>query len=240
MRELIDAIEEADVPDRYAFSFVPDGPSPFVACLAGVDEIDGVVDVTARAVKLNPRRVAPEIIVTEDELFVGDLESEIWARVGWSPTLDQERLTSIFGETLAERIVVGFRSPDPNATALGAIEVADSVMPANTLERSEASESFVVEIDEEAFAGLPSDGESDDVGPALDQIRLVVTATPEGLVTSTVVTAGSDSESYANYVIHVTYDDVPGVLVPPFEDQRHTSLSDLQYPDAQSSCAFGQ
>lgn len=239
VRELIDVIERVDVPDRYAFSFVPDSPSPFVACLAGVDEIDGVVDAAARAVQLKPRRAAPEVIVTEDELFVADLESQIWAKAEWSPSLDQGLLTSIFGETLAERIVVGVRSPDPNATALGAIEVADSVMPVGASD-TRAVESFVVEIDEEALAGLASADVSDDSGPAIEEIRLVVTATPEGLVTSTAVTTGSVSESYANYVIHVSYENVPGVVLPPSENQRPVSLSDLQYPDAQSSCSFGQ
>ncbi len=239
VRPLVDAIERADSPARYRFNFVPASPSPFVACLAGVDEIEGVLDVGAGAIRLQPRREAPEILVTTTELLVARAGSESWMSTPWDPAMDGGLLAAIFGETMAGRILVGFRSPDPNAIAMAAIDIADSVVPAST-PRGSVGESLEIVVNQREFADRTGDltGDAEDGLPP--PLRLIVSATQEGLVTSIFVNAGPDGDSTTNYAISASYDDIPRLVIPSEELREATALEEVEYPDAQSSCAFGQ
>ena len=239
VRPLVDAIETADSPARYRFNFVPASPSPFVACLAGIDEIEGVLDVDAGAIRLQPRRNAPEILVTTTELLVATADSDTWVSTPWDPAMDQEVLEAIFGETLAGRIVVGFRAPDPNTTAIAAIDVAESVLPVAT-PPTVMGESFEILVDQREFADQTADATSGSADRSVPLLRLTVSATKEGLVTSIFVDAGTDGGSTTNYAISATYEDVPSLLIPPEAQREATTLAEIDYPDAQSSCAFGQ
>ena len=239
VRPLVDAIEEAGSPARYRFNFVPASPSPFVACLAGIDEIEGVLDVGAGAIRLQPRREAPEILVTTTELLVARADSETWMSTSWDPAMDRELLEVIFGETLAGRIVVGFRAPDPNAIAMAAIDVADSVLPVSTPPGA-LGESFEILVNQREFADRTGDSTGDSDDGSVPRLRLIVSATQEGLVTSIFVDAGPDGDSTTNYAISATYEDVPSLLIPPEAQREPTTLEEIDYPDAQSSCAFGQ
>jgi len=222
VRPLVDAIEEAGSPARYRFNFVPASPSPFVACLAGID-----------------RREAPEILVTTTELLVARADSETWMSTSWDPAMDRELLEVIFGETLAGRIVVGFRAPDPNAIAMAAIDVADSVLPVSTPPGA-LGESFEILVNQREFADRTGDSTGDSDDGSVPRLRLIVSATQEGLVTSIFVDAGPDGDSTTNYAISATYEDVPSLLIPPEAQREPTTLEEIDYPDAQSSCAFGQ
>ena len=239
VRPLVDAIEKAGSPARYRFNFVPASPSPFVACLAGIDEIEGVLDVGAGAIRLQPRRNAPEVLVTTTELLVARADSETWMSTPWDPAMDRELLEAIFGETMAGRIVVGFRAPDPNAIAVAAIDVADSVLPIAT-PLTAMGESFEILVNQREFADLTADSTGDGASGSAPQLRLTVSATQDGLVTSILVDAGPDGDSATNYAISATYEDAPRLVIPPQAQQEPATLEEIEYPDAQSSCAFGR
>lgn len=234
---LVDAVEEAEIPDRWEFSYVPTVPSAFMACLSGVDEIDGVLDLDARAIWLQPRRDAPPIIVTETEVLVSAGATGTWSATAWHPSLDTEALSSVFGETLGGLVATGFRAPDLNTTVRAAVSIADRV-ERTTTPPGAVGDSLEIVMNAQRFADeLASDGSVDASDPA-PAPRLLATINDTGLVTSMVVAVGESTIAGANYSYVASYTGVAPLVLPSDADRTDRALADVRYPTPEESCIF--
>ena len=234
---VIQRLEAVEPMRRWTFSYRPDSPSPYLACLQGIDEITGSVDVAEGIVWLQPSRDAPAIAVTEDTIAVPDPEIPgSWLATPW-PTKDDEALTDMFGETLAGHIRTGLRLPDPNMTVMEMFTVATSVETADD-NRQEGSDTLVIVADIERF----NDAANSDVEP-LDALTVTAVVDPTGRVTTMIVDASPIAQSESTsphrnrYAITANYDGLD-----PFDAAPTNAVivdpADLQYPNPQSSCEF--
>lgn len=51
---IVDRILTADPLGRWTFTYQPDTASPYLACLGGIDEVQGVIDVSDNVLRLEP------------------------------------------------------------------------------------------------------------------------------------------------------------------------------------------
>ena len=139
---IVDRILAADPIERWAFLYQPDTASPYLACLGGVDEVQGVIDVGNKVLSLEPNRDAPPVTVTDASVLVPDpREPETWHEISRTPTLDPAQLQPIFGEVLAGYIATGLRAPDLNMITQAAIDIATSVEATDPRSSSPATQS---------------------------------------------------------------------------------------------------
>ncbi len=61
---IVDRMRAAPEVRRWTFTYQPRSGSPYVACLTGIDEIEGSVDLDSGAIELTPNRDAPPIAIT--------------------------------------------------------------------------------------------------------------------------------------------------------------------------------
>lgn len=228
---VVDALLAAEVPRQYQSTYVPASPSPYLACLEGVEEVEVSVDWDLGVVRLQPRRDAPAVFVTETTIVVDHQDSP--DVVVWSADLDSDSLSEVFGTSLGAFIETGIRSPDPNATIEALIDIAVSVQLTQP-PRGLVGEAIAITVDRNQF-NTASNREDGSRSP-----RIVATIDGNGLVTGFLVsdpTAGSDPVPVTNYAVVIDYGPAPTLRVPQVEEGR-SSVDDIAYPSAETSCQF--
>ncbi len=238
---VIERMDTADPTLRWRFTYRPDSPSPYLACLQGIDEITGDVDVAEGVLWLQPHRNAPAIALTERKIAVPDPDSPgSWLAVPW-PSTDNETLSNLLGETLAGHAATGLRLPDPNMTVTEILTVASSVETMGTTTPN-GSNTLSITVDVERFNNRRSEA-SDSTADPLEFLTVTAVIDPAGRVTTMIVDASQpvpneESSPHGDrYIITAEYDDLDPIEAAP---RRSTTVStaDLRYPDAQSSCEF--
>lgn len=242
VRPIVERIRGAPTPSRWAFTYHPDSASPYLACLNGIDEASGTVDLETGIMFVRPDRDAPPIIVTNSSFMVatGTDPGDPWNEVRFGPEDDPAPLLPLFGEVLANLVATGIRAPDLNMTALAAIVIATAVEP-DTPPAGAIGDTFRITVDPERYLGdleangvVAADGEQGRVP------SFTVTADVHGRVTSLVVDAsptGAASGSADRYLVTATY-ETAAITVPARRDRRLTGLASLNYPTATTSCTF--
>ncbi len=241
VRPVVERLDKAVVPPRWSFRYIPNSASPFLACLAGIDEVSGVMDIENGVVFLEPNRDAPPIVVTDTSFMIAanNSGSRQWTEVPWNAENDRRSLAPLFGDVLTGFIADGIRAPDLNLTALAAVSIAESVEPADT-PIGLVGDSFTVTMDSERYrAELEAEG-----APVPDQTpSLTATVNPDGLVIAlaigTAASSPADDEPHGSgYFVTAAFDEVNPVLVPDAAIRRTTSLSAVLYPGPDESCSF--
>ena len=238
---VIERMDTADPILQWRFTYRPDSPSPYLACLQGIDEITGDVDVADGVLWLQPHRDAPAIAVTERTIAVPDPHSPgSWLAAPW-PSTDNEALSNLLGETLAGHAATGLRLPDPNMTVTEILTVASSVETTGTTTPN-GSNTLSITVDVERFNNRRSEA-SDSTADPLEFLTVTAVIDPAGRVTTMIVDASQpvpneESSPHGDrYIITAEYDNLDPIEAAP---RRSTTVSaaDLRYPDAQSSCEF--
>lgn len=245
VRPILERLERTPAPARWSFRYMPISASPYIACLGGIDEVDGAVDTVAGLLLIEPNRDAAPIIVTNSSFMIrsDSQELENWDEVQSLDNDVRATLTPKLGEVLAGFVEDGLRLPDPKMTALAAVEIAESVKPAET-PSGLTGDSFTVVVDPDQFiAELEAGG----LRPSEDDLDLIPTVTVSvddtGLVTGLVIrttSTGSEEEGGGGYVVATNYGDITPLQLPGRLQRRPVDLVDLSYPSPNESCAFGQ
>ena len=228
---VVDALRAAEVPRQYRSTYVPESPSAYLACLQGVEEIEMTVDWDLGVVRLQPRRDAPAVFVTETTIVVDHQAAAV--ALPWSADLDADSLGDVFGTSLGAFIETGIRSPDPNATVEALIDIAVSVQltqPPSGL----VGDAIVITIDANQF-NTASNRENGAPAP-----RFIATIDANGLVTGFLVSdpkADSGPDPVTSYAVVTEYEPAPTLGVPQAE-QALSSIHDVAYPSAETSCRF--
>lgn len=228
---VVDALRAAEVPRQYRSTYVPASPSPYLACLQGVEEVEVSVDWDLGVVRLQPRRDAPAVFVTETTIVVDHQDSP--DALAWSADLDSDSLADVFGTSLGTFIETGIRSPDPNATIDALIDIAVSVQLTRP-PRGFVGDAITITVDRSQFNTASS---REDGSPAP---RIIATIDGNGLVTGLLVsdpTADTDPDPVTNYAVVTDYQPAPTLRVPQV-DERRSSVDDIAYPPAETSCQF--
>lgn len=245
VESIVQSVSDAPRPERWAFTYQPDSASPFVSCLAGIDEVFGVVDLVGGAMKVEPRRSAPSIIVSGDAILMASDAPNgdgPWHELNLQPADRRAQLLATFGEVLTGYIVTGARTPDLNTTAIAALDIATTVTIGNP-PSGVAGEAFQITVDAESYlAVLEANGttlsETD-----RDRIPMFTIVVDDlGRVTAIVVdTSPDDPEERTDsdrYIVTANY-DVETINIPDEGDRRRTDIASLNYPTPEESCVFG-
>lgn len=228
---VVNVVRSADIPRQYEYVYMPASPSPFLACLDGVDWVEASVDWDRGIIRLQPRRDAPAIFVTDEIVVVMHPGTpDVFA---WSTDLDSEPLADVFGTSVATFIETGTRAPDPNTTIEAMLDIAVDVRVAPT-PVGIVGQTITITVDPDRF-NAGSDREAGQPAPA-------ITATVDGggLVTGYVVSdpsAASQRDVAANYSVLVDYAPSQQLSVPDVGSERLT-IDEVDYPTAQDSCEF--
>lgn len=245
VRPTVDRLEQTPAPKRWSFRYTPISASPYVACLGGVDEVDGAIDTTAGLMVLEPNREAPPIIVTDSSFMIrpDSLELENWDEVQLPDGDVRTILTPILGEVLAGFVADGVRLPDPKMTALAAVEIAESVKPSESLPGLTGDSFTVIVNDDQFIAELKAGG----LIPTEDDLARIPTITVSlddvGRVTQLIIRTpetGNEDHSDRGYVLTTEYGDVTPAQLPSPGQRQLVQLNDLDYPSPNESCAFGR
>lgn len=240
---IVDRMRAAPDVRRWTFTYQPSSGSPHVACLTGIDEIEGSVDLDSGAIELTPNRDAPPIVITANSILVaantGD--GQPWNEISLLDDLGRDRLDEVFGPTLAGFIANGTREPHPTTTALAAVDVAASVRrDTSSVERTDTIH-ITVDADDYRQA-LASEGQQQT--PTEPTPQLLVTVDAEGQVTVlevTTDTAGPATEAgehSAGYRIVASADETGSVSIPARTERVAMSIDDLSYPPPGTGCSF--
>lgn len=237
-RPIVERLEQATPPTSWTFEYLTLAASPYVACLGGVDEVAGVVDLDQGVVVLQPARASPAVLVTAFTTLVPETSGERWHEVALDESGIAE-LTSVFGEVLAAFIRDGIHRPDLNSTVLGAIDIASSVSttaPPFGLR----GDAILIELDEDRYVAELAANAQPPPTDARSEITPSITATVDasGLVTGLAVTLAGGTHG-DGYVMTASYGEPPAIFLPEEAERVQSELADLDYPSAQESCRFG-
>ena len=240
VQAIIDRLESAGMPPRYQMTYVPISGSPYLACLGGVDIVDMTVDHEVGAVRYQPQRDTPAVVITDEALFIDDTSTGELQRASLTSTPDPAALRSVFGDSLAGYVSDGLQTPDLNTLTLASISVAESV----TVEPSsvdDAGHELVITLDTAVFDERVSADTDGPVESESDLAPLTVEAIVDsrGLTTRLVISS-SAQESEGNYALTASYDFVPEVEIPKRSSTPITSIHELSFPRPQDSCVFEQ
>jgi hypothetical protein len=243
---IVDRLMESPSPQRWNFTYESDSASPYVDCLNGLDSVSGAIDVDIGVLRLTPERAAPALIVTRTSLLVGETNPRHeWREVALDASIDEQRLVGMFGEVLARYIITGIDAPDLRTTVLAAVEIASTVetTPAPAGLAGDAVEITLdpdLYLDELTAAGITVTDED------LNRIPTITAVVdPQGRVTGLLVDPSvasgnaTDLEHRDRYVISATYDDLETLSVPSAANRSIVDIDDVDYSDADESCAFG-
>lgn len=237
-RPIVERLEQSTSPTRWTFEYVTLAASPYVACLGGVDEVVGAVDLDTGVLSLQPARAAPPVLVTESSTLVPEPAGLGWREVALDD-IEGEQLTAVFGEVLAGFIRDGIHRPDMNMTALAAIDIASAVsltVPPYGLR----GDAILIELDQDRYvAELAANAPTPpaDVEPEIAP-SITVVVDPMGLVTALAVTVDGGTHG-DGYVMTASYANAPAIPLPARADRLQSHLDDLNYPAAQESCRLG-
>ncbi len=244
---IVDRILAADPIERWAFLYQPDTASPYLACLGGVDEVQGVIDVGNKVLSLEPNRDAPPVTVTDASVLVPDpREPETWHEISRTPTLDPAQLQPIFGEVLAGYIATGLRAPDLNMITQAAIDIATSV-EATDPPFQLAGDTIRISVEPALYLQELEANDADIGEDESDQIpTFTVVVDTLGRVSALVVDADPsqpdqiEADHGNRYIVTARFDDLEPIAPPPAENRDPATLGDISYPTLGASCQFGQ
>ncbi|MFN3255342.1 MAG: hypothetical protein ACE37B_06575 [Ilumatobacter sp.] len=243
---IVERLTASPTPQRWNFSYQPDSASPYVACLNGLDEVSGSIDVNVGMLRLAPERDAPALIVTGTSLLIAEPnQPNSWLEIPLGPSGDESRLVGLFGEALAGYIVTGVKAPDLKTTVLAAIDIATSVdttpapfgLPGDAIEITINPDRY---LDELAAGGVTVTDEDRNRIPTITAV-----VDPLGRVTGLVVdppAAGDDAavvEHRDRYVITATYDQLEPLELPDDSSRTRIDLDIAGYPRPDASCTLG-
>ncbi|MBT8241889.1 MAG: hypothetical protein HKN03_01230 [Acidimicrobiales bacterium] len=234
VEELVASVVENPGPEVFSIDFVPVNPSPYVACLQGIDEVRAVIDRPGGIIRLQPRRSAPPILVAPDRVLVESQEAGDWFELPLPTASDRPALEQVFGTSLAGFIMNGVAEPNLNETAAALLSVADEVGTAPTPVGLPGS-SFEVIVDSDKYLA-ESGGGSDVPIPTA-----TVTATASGEVTGIAIarsaTGSAEDEGGPYALVGRPFEELL-VQLPDENMVREQTLSEVLYPRPQQSCRF--
>jgi len=184
---IVDRMRAAPEVRRWAFTYQPRSGSPYVACLTGIDEIEGLVDLDSGAIQLTPNRDAPPTVVTPTSILVAANtgNGRPWSEISLLEDPGRDRLDEVFGPTLAGFIANGTGEPHPTTTALAAVDVAASIR--RDTSAVEPGDTIQITVDADDYRqALASEGQQPP--PTEPTPQLLVTVDADGQVTVLEVT----------------------------------------------------
>lgn len=238
---IVDAISAAPEIERWSFNYRAVSASPYISCLNGIDQVSGVIDLTAGLVLVEPDRAAPPILVTESTLLVAnDLESNSWSEAPRGQEAANPELVEMFGEIAAGYVSTGLRAPDPTMTALAFIGIADRVEVAETRRGLEGQTLALTVNSDQYLEELRTDGGEADVTSDTAPIPTVrITVGGDGRVTALEVRIEGEADQVHGdgYVTTFQYPS-RGVQPPAAEAVQQVAFASLTYPRPANSCRF--
>lgn len=178
---IVDRMRAAPEVRPWAFTYQPRSGSPYVACLTGMDEIEGLVDLDSGAIQLTPNRDAPPIVVTPTSILVAANTGtgRPWSEISLLDDPGRDRLDEVFGPTLPGFIANGTGEPHPT-TVLAAVDVAASIR--RDTSAVEPGDTIQITIDADDYRqALASEGQQPP--PAELTPELLATVAADGQVT---------------------------------------------------------
>lgn len=240
---IVEKIAAAPETRQWTFTFKPHSGSPYVGCLSGIDEVQGVVDLDAGAIQVEPNREAPPIVVTETALLVAtDTGNDrSWQEAPLIDDSSSELLEEVFGRSLAGFIANDVREPSPNMTVAAVMKVAASIQ--RDTESAQSGDTIKITVDPDDYRDeLVSDGQQP--GPDDPIPQFLVTVDDNGRVialdvdTDSVGRGADDGGHGGGYLLLASYERPATVLVPDRSSWVSTSIGDIQYPRPGSGCVF--
>lgn len=237
---IVEAIDAAPEPQRWAFSYQAISASPYISCLNGIDQVAGVIDLTSGLVLVEPNRVAPPILVTESAILVEtDPDTGYWTETPWSAASESSRLVEVFGEIAAGYVSTGLRAPDPNMTSLAFITIADRVDVAETRPGLDGRTIEITVNGDRYLDELVNGRNAVVTGDDLPIPRVRVTVDSNGRVTALEVRVEGKADEVHGDGYVTTFQYPEGRLeLPEAELVERVEFPSLSYPRPASSCRF--
>lgn len=242
-RPIVDRIGAAPEIRQWTFTFKPHSGSPYVGCLSGIDEVEGVVDLDAGAVQVEPSRDAPPVIVTESSLLVATDSGggQLWQEAPLVDGSGGEYLGEMFGRSLAGFIANGVGEPSPNMTVDAVLDVAASIQRATG--SGESGDTLVITVDPDRYRDeLVSAGQQS--GPEDPTPRFLVSVDEIGRVTALEVDTesavpGEEGGGHGDgYVLLASYEPSRSIAVPDPSSRVSGAVEDIRYPPPGTGCVF--
>ncbi len=237
---VVEAMVSAPETQRWSFNHRATSASPFISCLNGIDQVSGVIDVSAGLALVEPDRVAPPILVTDSTiLLANDLESESWSEAPWNAESDSSDLVEVFGEIAASYINSGIRAPDPNMTSLAFVSIASRVELVETRPGLSGQTISITVDDDRYLEELATEADRTYSGGEVPIPAIRITVGGDGRVTALEVRIdGQVSEVHGDGYV-TTFDYPPSPIdAPAAELVQQVPFDSLQYPEPANSCRF--
>ena len=245
-RRVVADLEAVRPPDSYAFSYSVVSPV-FMACLLGVEDIDGVVDARNGIVRLTPHEregdvfLVDGVVVIDRRLIRETGDGAGFVSIGLSPNPDAETLTSIenaLGIGLSALIPDGSWPAHPNEIVRAAVGVAASIMP--IAPSRDGLRAIRIVLDPAAYFDLIGQGETllSDVDPPVVDAHVGSDGVVQRLVMrnadpSNPAVPDPDGDGYA-----MDFDFDPGIAVtaPPASEISEIPAAELPTTPAAIPC----
>lgn len=244
---IVNRILAADPIEGWTFTYQPDTASPYLACLGGIDEVQGVIDLGDNLLRLKPNRDAPPVIVTNTAVLVPDpSEPQRWLEIAWTPTLDPALLSRSFGEVMAGYIATGLRAPDLNMSTQAVIDIASSV-EATDPPLQLTGDAIRITVDPDRYLRELEANDADISDDERDQVPTVTAVVDAlGRVSALVVDTAPSQPDKADAghgnrsIVTARFDDLGPISAPRGEDREPATFADVSYPSPEASCEFGR
>ena len=227
-RRIVSDLEASVPPDSYAFRYSVIS-AMFMACLSGVEDIDGVVDARNQIVRLTPHDRDGDVYLVDDAVLVENVlmlateQTTRFVAVKLGPSPDGEILTSIrhaLGTGLSAFISGGEWPAHPNEIALSAVSVAATITPTAPTRDGVRGIRFV--LDPTAYFDLVAP----DVTMSADSDPPIVDAyvASNGVVQRLVIRKANPADPSVpepdgdGYAMDFDFDPDIGIAVPPESD----------------------
>lgn len=190
VKDVVADIEAADPPASYRFTYTAISPL-FMACLSGVEDVNGVVDAQHSVMTLTTLQRPGDVYSLDGEVLIhGDLLDLVdsrggnYARVRIDATTDassHDRLADALGPSLSALVARGAWPNHPSDTVLALIPVASSIASIEPDRPSQRSIRIVLEAAAYTDQIEGAAGPGSDVAPIVD-VHVGVDGTVQRLV----------------------------------------------------------
>ncbi len=248
-RQAVSSIESSDPPASYAFSYTVISPA-FMACLSGTEDIDGLVDSTARVVRLTSAQRAGSVysldgrVLIDTALLGQSNERPRYASVRLdadTASADRDAVERALGTGLSVLLAGGAWPTHPNELALAAIRIASSI---RTIEPSTGSvQGIRIVMDAADYAEQFDDASlpNEDQPPIID-----VHIAADGSVVRLVVRPSDPANlarydaSDEGYAMDYTFDPTISIRVPAPSQIIELAAADLPQQASAIPCQVEQ
>lgn len=176
VKDVLAAIEAADPPGSYRFTYTAISPL-FMACMSGVEDVQGAVDAQASVMVLETLQrpgdvysLDGELLVHRDLLDLTDDGRGDYARIALDATTDtatRDRIDAALGTSLSALVAGGAWPNHPTDTVMALIPLATSITSIDPDQPSQRAIRLV--LDAEAYTS--QSGET--TGPATDTAPII-------------------------------------------------------------------